>query len=155
MTVSTSATRRLEELGIPFRVFEHVSPPSSLEEAARQRGQLPEQVIRSILFRCHDGEFFLALMAGPGQISWRKLRRHLGVSRISMASEKEVLEVTGAVVGAVTPLGLHHPLRILADVSVFRPQEISLGSGVRGVAILLKSADLQRSLGQVEIDIFS
>jgi Cys-tRNA(Pro)/Cys-tRNA(Cys) deacylase len=142
-------------MSIPYQVFEHAQPPASLEEAASLRDQLPEQVIRSILFKCHDGDYFMVLMAGPGQISWRKLRHHLGVSRISMASAEDVLAVTGSVVGAVTPLGLPRPLRILADVSVFQSQQISLGSGVRGTAIILKSTDLQRALGKVELGIFS
>jgi Cys-tRNA(Pro)/Cys-tRNA(Cys) deacylase len=155
MTVATPATRSLELLGISYRIFEHPQPPTSLEDAAGQRGQAPEQVIRSILFKCHKEDFFLTLMAGPGQISWRKLRRHMGVSRISMATEEEVLVVTGYPVGAVSPLGLPRPLRILADASVFRLQEISLGSGVRGVAIIMTSADLQQALGKVEIGIFA
>ena len=155
MSPATPATHSLDLLGIPYRLFKHAQPPASLEEAARQRGQEPDQVIRSILFKCHGQDFFLALMAGPGQISWRKLRKHLGVSRISMASEKEVLAVTGYVVGAVSPLGLSQPLRILADASVFRPEQISLGSGVRGVAIMMKPSDLQRALGNMEIGVFA
>lgn len=155
MSPATPATHSLDLLGIPYRLFEHAQPPASLEEAARQRGQEPDQVIRSILFKCHGQDFFLALMAGPGQISWRKLRKYLGVSRISMASEKEVLAVTGYAVGAVSPLGLPQPLLILADASVFHPEQISLGSGVRGVAIIMKPSDLQRALGKMEIGAFA
>ncbi len=40
---------------------------------------------------------------------------------------------------------------ILADEGVFKPGEISIGSGVRGTAILLKSEDLRRALGTVDI----
>ena len=155
MSGDTPATLSLDLLGIPYRLFEHVQPPESLEEAASQRGQTPEQVIRSILFKCHGQDFFLTLMAGPGQISWRKLRLHLDVSRISMASAEEVLTVTGYAVGAVSPLGLPQPLRILADASVFRPEQISLGSGVRGLAIVMKPSDLRRALGKVEIGNFA
>jgi len=155
MSPATPATHSLDLLGIPYRLFTHAQPPASLEEAARQRGQEPDQVIRSILFKCHGQDFFLALMAGPGQISWRKLRKHLGVSRISMASEKEVLAVTGYAVGAVSPLGLPQPLLTLADASVFHPEQISLGSGVRGVAIIMKPSDLLRALGKMEIGAFA
>ncbi len=76
------------------------------------------------------------------------------VSRISMASEDEVLEVTGYAVGTVTPLGLAHPLEILADLSIFTPEEVSLGSGKRGAAIIIKSADLKRALGKIEVGQF-
>lgn len=151
MTVPIPAARSLDLLGIPYRLFEHSRPPESLEEAARQRGQAPEQVIRSIVFRLAEAQFVMVLMAGPGQVSWKRIRAHLGVSRISMASEAEVLNETGFVRGAVTPLGLPHPLRILADESVFRYDEISLGSGVRGVAVILKSSNLKTALGPLEI----
>jgi Cys-tRNA(Pro)/Cys-tRNA(Cys) deacylase len=155
MTDPTPATRQLDLLGIPYRIFVHAQAPDSLEEAARQRNQLPEQVIRSILFKQHSDDFFMVLMAGPGQISWQKLRSELRVSRIAMASEEQVLEVTGYKVGAVSPFGLARSLRILADNSVFRPVEISLGSGMRGVAIIMKSADLKKALGKIETGFFA
>ena len=71
-----------------------------------------------------------------------------------MATEEEVLEVTGYAVGTVSPLGLAIPTRILADIAIFKPEEISLGSGVRGVAIIMKSADLKRALGEIEVGQF-
>ena len=91
------AALALDQLGIPYRLFKHPQPPDSLEEAARQRGQIPGQVIRSILFRLGEDQFIMVLMAGPGQISWKRIRATLGVSRITMASEAEVLSVTGFV----------------------------------------------------------
>ncbi len=97
----------------------------------------------------------MVLIAGPGQISWKKIRTILGVSRITMASEAEVLNVTGFVRGAVTPLGIPAPMRILADESVFTSEEISIGSGVRGVAIILKSETLKKALGSVTIGKFA
>jgi Cys-tRNA(Pro)/Cys-tRNA(Cys) deacylase len=150
MAVSTPSTRALDLLGIPYRIFEHPQPPTSLEDAARQRGQAPEQVIRSILFRHEQENFVMVLMAGPGQISWKRVRAHLEISRISMATEEEVLAVTGYAVGTVSPLGLPQPVRLLADESAFKPEEISIGCGMRGAAIIMKSADLQRALGKVE-----
>jgi Cys-tRNA(Pro)/Cys-tRNA(Cys) deacylase len=150
MSISTPATRTLDLLSVPYRVFEHPQQPESLEQAARQRGQTPGQIVRSIVFRLAEGQFVMVLMAGPGQVSWKRVRVALGVSRISMASEAEVLATTGFVRGAVTPLGLPHPMRVLADESVFQLEEISIGSGVRGVAIIIKPADLQRALGKVD-----
>ncbi len=155
MSISTNATRTLDLLAVPYRVFEHPSPPASLEDAARQRGQEPGQVIRSILFRHEQKYFVMVLMAGPGQIAWKRVRAHVGVSRISMATESEVREVTGCEIGTVNPFGLPDPIRILADVSVFKPEEVSIGSGVRGMAIILKSADLRRAVGKIEIGLFA
>lgn len=141
----------LKTLGIPHRVFTHTEPIHSLEEAARQRGQRPSQVVRSILFRVGQDEFRMALVAGPAQVSWKTLRKHLGQSRLTMATEEEVLAVTGYRTGTVGPFGLARPLRVLVDPGVFDEEEISLGSGMRGVAIILNSTDLLRGLPEAEV----
>ncbi len=155
MTTFSPVSQALTEKGIPHQVFQHEQPPRSLEQAAQERGQRPEQVVRSILFRCSGGEYVMVLMAGPQQIDWKSLRRYVGKSRITMASKEEVLSVTGYELGAVAPFGLPNPLRVLVDESVLAEEEISMGSGVRGVALLLKSTDLMRALGDVEMVKFS
>ena len=68
-----------------------------------------------------------------------------------MATEEEVLQVTGYRVGTVSPLGLKNQVRVMIDESVLREEEISLGSGVRQMAIIMKSADLRRVLDDAEI----
>ena len=148
---STPVTRALDALGIPYRVFVHPSPVNSLEQAARERGQTPDQVVRSIVFRLGKGEYAMVLIAGERQVSWPTLRRYLGQSRLTMASEEELLAATGYPVGAVSPLGLPRPMRVLVDESVFAPEEISIGSGVRGMTVIMRSEDLRRALGEVEI----
>jgi hypothetical protein len=51
MLISSPAIQYLERNAIPFRIFTHTHIPASLEEAARQRKQKPDQVIRSIFFQ--------------------------------------------------------------------------------------------------------
>jgi Cys-tRNA(Pro) deacylase len=151
MSNPTPVSEALTQMNIPHREFRHPGPVRSLEQAAAERGQQPEQVIRSILFRVSADEFVMVLMAGPQQIDWKALRRYLGEKRLTTASEEEVRRVTGYERGAVAPFGLPTPLRILADQSIFAPEEVSLGSGVRGTTIILSSADLRRALGDIEI----
>ncbi len=141
----------LEKLGVPHRVFRHPGPVSSLEQAARERQQQPGQVVRSILFRMGEGEYVMVLVGGPAQISWKALRKFLGKSRLSMATEEEVWSITGYRIGTVAPFGLPQPIRVLIDESVLKAEEISTGSGTRNVGIILKSADLRRALQGAEI----
>jgi Cys-tRNA(Pro) deacylase len=145
------ASLALERLGIPHRVFRHEQPVASLEEAASARNQRPEQVVRSILFQVRPGEFVMVLMAGRTQVDWKKLRQLVKRSRVRMATEEEVLEVTGYRIGTVSPVGVRNQVRVLLDASVLREEEISIGSGVRNVAIIMKSVDVRRALGDVEI----
>jgi Cys-tRNA(Pro) deacylase len=145
------ASIALEKMNIPHRLFQHETPVTSFEQAAADRNQRPEQIVRSILFQIRPQEFLMVLMAGPSQIDWRKLRQLVKRSRVRMASEEEVLEVTGYRVGTVSPFGLKNPVKVLIDASVLAEEEVSIGSGVRNTAIILKSGDLHQALGDVEI----
>ena len=155
MDNTTKVTQYLASIGIPYRVFRHPGPIQNLEQAARERGQIPEQVVRSILFRVGQGEYVMVLIAGSSQVSWPALRAYLGLSRLTMASREEVFEATGYEPGAVSPFALPRPVRILVDGSVFAQQEVSIGSGVRGTTVILNSADLRTALGQVDVGNFS
>ncbi len=152
---STPVTRALGALGLPYRLFRHPGEVHSLEQAARERGQRPEQVVRSIVFRLAQDSFVMVLVAGSGQVSWPALRAHLGQSRLSMASEAELLAVTGYPPGAVSPFGLPAPMRTLVDRSVLQEAEVSLGSGVRYLTVILRTADLLAGLGPVETGVFT
>ena len=145
------ASRVLAELGIPHRVFRHENQVTSLEQAARERNQRPEQVVRSILFRIAEDEYLMVLVAGPAQIPWKALRKHLGQSRLTMATEEEVFTVTGYQIGTVNPFGLPRQLKVLIDAGVMREEEISMGSGMRNTGIILKSIDLRHALPNAEI----
>lgn len=151
MTDSTPVTRYLDQKNIPYTFFKHDGPVRSLAQAAAERQQQPEQVVRSLLFRLAEDEFLMVLVAGPQQIDWKVLRRTLGLSRLTMATAEEVTAVTGYQLGAVSPFGLPRPVRLLVDESVLAPAEISLGSGVRHTAVIMKPADLMAALGEVEV----
>lgn len=152
--MNTPVTLALDALGTPYRTFQHPGPIDSLEQAARERGQTPDQVVRSIVFRAKD-EYVMVLVNGARQVAWPALRKYLGQSRVTMASEAELLAATGYTIGAVAPFGLPQPMRVLVDAQVYEPEEISLGSGVRGTTIILKSADLRLALSEAEVGAFA
>lgn len=145
------ASIALDEQNIAHQVFRHEEPLLSFEQAAAERNQRPEQIVRSILFQIRPEEFVMVLVAGRDQVDWRKFRQLVGRSRVRMATEEEVLQVTGYRVGTVSPFGLKNQVRVMIDESVLREEEVSLGSGVRQMAIIMKSADLRRALGDAEI----
>ena len=150
---STPVTRALDDAAIPYTLHLHDRPVTSLEQAASERGLRPGQIVRSLVFRREDGSFLIVPAPGPRQVSWPKLRRHLEVSRLTTASPEEVLQVTGYQPGAVSPLGLAAPVRILADRSLTEEQTVSIGAGVRNAGIVLQTEDLLR-LVQPEIGDF-
>lgn len=150
-SISTPAIEELRARQIPHRVFQHPGPVTSLEQAAAERNQQPEQVVRSIVFRLSEDDFIMVLMAGPGQVPWKFLRRYTSQSRLTMATEEELLRVTGCVPGTVSPFGLPQPMRVLVDTRILEQPEVSLGSGVRGVAIMMDPQVMVKAIEGVEM----
>ena len=154
-TPATPAIAELQARSVSHRIYQHSGPVESLEQAARERDQRPEQVVRSIVFRLSEQDFIMVLMPGPGQVPWKALRRHLNTSRLTMASEEELLAATGYRPGTVNPFGLPHPMRVLIDRCILDLPEVSLGSGQRGLAILITPTGLLAALPDKEVVDFS
>jgi Cys-tRNA(Pro) deacylase len=144
MQTKTPVTIALDELGIEYQLHVHQNQVRSLEQAARERRLEPEQIVRSLVFRCERKEYIMILMPGPKKVNWPKLRRHLGISRITTATADQVVEMTGYELGAVSPLGLPSPLKVLADRSILNLEIISLGAGIRNAGVIMKRVDLLR-----------
>ena len=151
MTDQPPASIALEKLNIPHQVFKHETPVTSFEQAALDRNQRPEQIVRSILFQIRPEEFLMVLVAGREQVDWKRLRQYVGRSRVRMATEEEVLEVTGYRIGTVSPFGLKNEVKVLIDASVLKEEEISIGSGIRNMAIIMKSVNLRQVLRESEV----
>ncbi|MEN8240775.1 MAG: YbaK/EbsC family protein [Chloroflexota bacterium] len=152
---NTPAGKALTDLKIPFIEFQHASQVSSIEQAAAERNQEVSQVVRSILFRCGQGDFFMVLVAGKGKLDWKALRQHFKRSRLTTATPEEVIEVTGCPIGTVNPFNLPPEIPLLVENSVLAQPSVSLGSGVHGIAIMITTKNLLKALGTHEIGKFS
>jgi Cys-tRNA(Pro)/Cys-tRNA(Cys) deacylase len=149
-TTQSAAIDYLNSKGIDIQIFQHPAPVLSIDQAARERGQQPGQVVRSILFRLPDDIFLMVLIAGPRQVNWQQFRKLLNTHRVTLATPEEVFEVTGYHIGTVSPFGLPHKIRLLVDQRLQEREEISIGSGIPGVAIIMKTVDLLELLEPIE-----
>ncbi len=145
------ASIALDKLNIPHTIFYHEGSVESYEQAAQERNQHVGQVVKSILFRIREDEFVLVFVAGPKPISWKILRKVLGRSRISTATEEEVLKVTGYKVGTVSPFGVQNQVRVIIEANILKQEIVSVGSGVRNTAIIINSSDLHQALKDAEV----
>ncbi|MCB0118930.1 MAG: YbaK/EbsC family protein, partial [Anaerolineales bacterium] len=59
--------------------------------------------------------------------------------------------VTGYKIGTVGPFGLLKQARVLIEAGVLKEEEVSIGSGMRDTAVILKSADLRLALKDAEV----
>ena len=78
------------------------------------------------------------------------VRRRLGARKVSFAPAELTAEVTGMVMGGVTPFGLPEGLPVWVDAAVMERDEIIVGGGSRSMKLVLPPATLA-ALAAVEV----
>ena len=72
----------------------------------------------------------------------KKVRELMQVSRLSFANSEETMEVTGLLIGGVTPIGLPQNLPLYIDSKVLANDYVIIGGGSRSGKIQLNPLDL-------------
>jgi Cys-tRNA(Pro)/Cys-tRNA(Cys) deacylase len=147
---SPRALAAADALGLDYEVTRH-GPVHSLEEAAAARGVAPAAVLKTLVVRISDDDYRFVLVPGGREISWPKLRAHLGVNRLSMPPADVALQVTGYERGTITPLGSTTAWPVVADASV--TGQVSIGGGAHGTALTVDAAELVTKLGAAVADV--
>ena len=149
--MSSRALAAAEALGLAPRVIRH-GPVRSLAEAAEARGVAPADVVKTLVVRRGDDDFLFVLVPGDRVISWPKLRRLLGVSRLSMPDAEVARQATGYERGTITPFGSVRPWPVIADERL-RGREITLGAGEHGVALAATAEQILQVLDASVADV--
>ncbi|HEX6207638.1 MAG TPA: YbaK/EbsC family protein [Actinomycetota bacterium] len=152
MDADTPALRSLEGSSLRFEVV-RTERPSSVEESAALQGIEVEQLLRTIVVRRGADDYVFVLVPGGREIDWPKLRRHLGVRRLSLPGADEAREATGYERGTITPLGSSRAWPVIADGSIPPDRRVAIGGGAHGVNLHLTAGDLIEHLGAEVSDV--
>lgn len=145
------AAAALRAAGLEHRITRH-GRVNSLAEAAAARGVRPADIVKTLVVRRAADDYLFVLVPGDREISWPKLRAHLGVKRLSMPDAETAREVTGYERGTITPFGATHAWPVVADATVpGRP--ISIGAGAHGVAATADGTAVVEALGADVADV--
>lgn len=137
--------------GLEVQVVERLAA-SSLDEAARILGIQPADIVKSLVVKHKDGSFLFALVPGDRQISWPKLRKLVGVNKLSLPTAETAFEATGYERGTITPLGSTSPWPVYADLTL-TGRRISMGAGEHGYSAFVDADALTAALDAVVADI--
>jgi len=140
--MNTSVIKYLEKEGVDYRLLPHTKPAKTIEDAAKERGVAPEQMVKSILLRDMSVFHVLACVPGPAQVDPTKVRAMFGCRRMTCADATDVEKVTGLVIGTVAPVGLKHPLPLIFDHAIKKHLKVNISSGDRMAGVELETEDL-------------
>lgn len=145
------AAAALVQSGVAHTITRH-GRVSSLEEAAAARGVEPRDIVKTLVVRRAEDDYLFVLVPGDREISWPKLRTHLGVSRLSMPDADTARDVTGYERGTITAFGSTTGWPVVADTAILG-RDISIGAGAHGVAATAYADDVVRALGAEVADV--
>jgi Cys-tRNA(Pro)/Cys-tRNA(Cys) deacylase len=142
----TPALRALDGLDLTFEVVRTQRARSAEESAAFQGIELG-RLLRTIVVRRGAGDYVFVLVPGGREIDWKKLRAHLGVSRLSLPDADEAKAATGYERGTITPFGSATAWPVIADASIPTLDRAAIGGGGHGINLHLAGGDLVTHLG--------
>lgn len=140
-------TQLLDKNSARYRVMEHPTAGKS-EEVAKIRGTQLGQGAKGLV--CHvkgNGirQHVLAVLPADKQADLCKIAIAIGGTRASLASPKEVDELTQCVFGAIPPFSFHPSLLLIADPHLFgRFDELAFNAGTLERSVILNTEDYQR-----------
>ena len=127
-------------------VEQNYTMPSGFEKKERELLETPDQqTIDDIAAYCGvevnramkalalkaDGEFYLVLMCGNDQLNDIKFMKATGTSEVEMATEQEIEEVMGSVVGYMGPFGIKN-CKVIGDNAIKYMYNHSCGANKKG-----------------------
>jgi len=153
--MKTNAVRLLERAGIPFelRAYRVDDDHLTAEEVAAALAMPPEMVFKTLIARGDRSGHLFALIPAGTEIDFKLLAEASGNKRVEMVPLRQVLELTGYVRGAVTPLAAKRAYPVFIDETVELWPVVSISGGTRGLQILLAPIDLLRVKSARLVDI--
>lgn len=144
----------LEALGHPFERIDCDPALADTEVFCERYGVNPLDSANTILVVSKSGpeqRFAACVLLSTTKLDVNKIvRKKLGVRRISFASAEQTQELTGMIVGGVTPIGLSHALPIWVDRRVMQRASIVIGGGDRATKLRVTPTVFDK-LNQAEV----
>ena len=144
-TIETKVKKRLEKLSI---IYEWVPVDPSFADTAEfceKYGYSMEESGNTIIVASKRGalKYAACIVLGIDRLDVnKKVRKLMEVSRLSFANAEATTNLTGMMIGGVTPFGLPEDLPVYVDSKVMGTSRLILGGGSRSGKIILTPKEL-------------
>lgn len=91
----------------------------------------PDQTIKTLIYVSDKDQFVMALLRGDHELNEIKLKNSMGWDEIQMATEEQILAITGSPVGFLGPIGLKLQVPVIADLAIQAISNTAIGANER------------------------
>ena len=143
MAVKTNAMRLLDQKKIPYVVKEFPT-----DQRAFQYLNLSEsQIFKTLVTTDTKKGFFVFVLPSDEELDLKKAANVVGVKRIEMLKQKDLLPLTGYVHGGCSPIGMKKLFVTVMDVKALNFDSIVCSAGKVGVLMEINPRDIQSVVG--------
>lgn len=140
----------LEELGIPYQIFEH--PPAPTIEIARQYWKDIEAThCKNLFFRNHKGNrHYLVIFDHRENLAIHDLEKRLKQGKLTFASAERMKKYLGVSPGSVSPFGLindsENHVHVFLDSNLKKSHKISFHPNDNRFSVVISFDDFLKFL---------
>ena len=145
----------LDATGVPYEVIECDPELADTAEFCERYGVAIEESGNCIVVasRKEPREFAACLVLSHTRLDVnRTVRKLMGVRKLSFASAEDTSELTGMIIGGVTPFGLPEGLSVYVDQAVMELESVVIGGGNRSQKLRVPPAALERLAATQVVD---
>ena len=149
----TLPMRALDEQGIPYEAHEQSHKQYTSAGVAEELGIPVAQVVKAMIVQrsthaAGQGEFAVVVIPGDRRLSLKKAGALLGDKALRLASERDVVRVTGFQVGSVSVLGFRRDdIAGYVDRQVLALPQVIISAGRPDVGLALAPDGMVRAMG--------
>lgn len=150
----TNVMRVLDQRNIPYTPHAY-DRSAGLDGAgvARQLGQDPERVFKTLVARGASGELYVFDIPVEANLDLKKAARAVGEKSVAMIRQKELLPLTGYIHGGCSPVGMKKQYPTVFDETAELFDTICVSAGKIGFQVELSPAALMELVGASAADL--
>ena len=147
---------KLKDLGIDFEYHEHDAIPT-IELALIHKKNIEATHCKNLFLRNHKGKkHYFVVIEQSKPVNIRQLELLLKQGKLSFASEQRLEKYLAVKPGAVSPLGLVYDLdknsKVFIDLELKFAEKLSFHPNVSNASLVIKTEDLIKYLGNLDIE---
>lgn len=140
----TNAVRLLDKEKIEYKLIPYEVDESDLSaiHVAEQLHEPVEQVFKTLVLKGDKSGYFVCIIPGAEELDLKAAAKISGNKSCDMIPMKELLNITGYIRGACSPIGMKKLFPTYIDKSYEVFKYIYISAGKRGLQIQLNPLDL-------------
>lgn len=140
----TNVARILDKANVSYELIAYEVDEADLSavHVAKQLKEPVEQVFKTLVLKGDKSGYFVCIIPGAEELDLKKAAKISGNKKCDMVAMKDLLNITGYIRGACSPIGMKKLFPTYIHQSCLNFQNIYVSAGQRGLQICLNPKDL-------------